>query len=93
MILYARCLLRVSHGDRPTEAIHIETGIDPQARERLSRVDAWDKDTTKAWATVIGKMNKAPTIGALEEKEPQAFTTVIRQIITDSTSLPADCLK
>ncbi len=88
MILYARCILRVSHGDRPTEAIQAETSMDPQARERLSRVDAWDKDTTKAWATVIGKMNKAPTIGALEEKEPQAFTTVIRQIITDTKRSP-----
>lgn len=88
MILYARCLLRVSHGDRPTEAIHIETGTDLQARERLSKVDAWDKDTAKAWATIIGKMNKAPTIGALEDMEPQAFASVIRQITADTTQLP-----
>lgn len=77
MIIYARCMLRVSHGARPQEAIQAETKTD----ERLGVVDAWDKNTLKSWGVVVGKMKKAPSLAALEEKESEAYKAVIHQII------------
>lgn len=83
MIIYARCMLRVSHGLRSQEAIQAETTMNADSDERLSFVDKWEKDALKAWGIVVGKMKKAPSVGAVEEREPEAFETVIQQIVAD----------
>lgn len=81
MIIYARCILRVSHGNRLQQAIQAET-VTPEGN-RLSFVDRWGGNEQKSLAKLVGKMTKTSNMAKLEEGQTGDFDTIIRQIVTD----------
>lgn len=81
MIVFSRCVLRISHAIRTEEVIEAEVSHNKGGGRDLGFLTAWGEPTLKYWAIIVGKMNKAPGIKALEEKEPEAFQAIINQII------------
>jgi GTPase SAR1 family protein len=86
MIIFSRCVLHVSHGKRLEDAIKVEMtrgkgGADQN--QTLGFVRSWNDQELKAWACVVGKIKKAPSFATLEDKEKEAFESVIKQIVND----------
>lgn len=91
MIIFARCLLRVSHGHRPEHAIQLETDHRAGKSERLSFVQHWDAHTIRAWARLVRDMPKSGMDMAHLESELAAdFHTVTQTLAKDITRKEPD---
>jgi len=86
MIIFARCLLHVSHGQRPDRAIQLETGDRQGGGERLSFVQDWDGETIKAWARLVRGMSRSGMeMAHLENDFPADFQRVLERMRQDLT--------
>ena len=82
MIIFSKCLLRVSHGMRLKEAIPLEiSGEKAPGSKRLSTVNSWNSSRIKAWGNLVGKMSRpGASMVYLEEDNSEDFQCVLEAL-------------
>jgi GTP-binding protein EngB required for normal cell division len=82
MVLFARCLLQVSHGARPEKAIRLElpSGKETKA-DGVSLTNTWDLSMMRAWDSLLKGMLKGKALGTLEAERPEAFERILLSLL------------
>jgi len=87
LIIFARVLVRISHGQRPEQAIRLETATGQGSDERLSFVQHWESGAIKSWARLVQRMSQSGMdLAHLERESPEDFQRVIARLQRDITA-------